>query len=89
MTSAEASAGEACWAGRLSGKPPRQLRGLLRHALRIGLETIRDAPTPERASVGWKLFLLAPRMLLYRPPGTSRVPPDELRRREALFQAGQ
>ncbi|CAE7744407.1 unnamed protein product [Symbiodinium sp. CCMP2592] len=69
--------------------PPRQLRGLLRHAFRVGLETIRDAPTPEQASVGWKLFLLAPRMLLYRAPGATRVASHELRRREALFLAGK
>ena len=68
--------------------PPRQLKGLLRNAFRVGLETIRDAPSSEEASDGWKLFLLAPRMLLYRSPGEQRVPPEELRRRERAFQGG-
>ena len=68
---------------------PRQLRGLLRNAFRVGLEHIRDAPTQAQASTGWKLFLLAPRMLLYRAPGTGQVPPEEPRRREKFFLAGQ
>ena len=68
--------------------PPRQLRGLLRNAFRVGLETMRDAPSSEEASDGWKLFLLAPRMLLYRSPGEQHVPPEELRRRERAFQGG-
>ena len=68
---------------------PRQLRGLLRNAFRVGLEHIRDAPTQAQASTGWKLFLLAPRMLLYRAPGAGQVPPEELRRREKVFLAGQ
>ena len=38
--------------------PPRQLRGLLQNAFRVGLETIRDAATPRDASDGWKLLLL-------------------------------
>ena len=32
--------------------PPRQLRGLLRNAFRVGLEAIRDAATPADASDG-------------------------------------
>ena len=68
---------------------PRQLRRLLRNAFRVGLEHIRDAPTQAQASTGWKLFLLAPRMLLYRAPGAGQVPPEELRRREKVFLAGQ
>ena len=67
----------------------RQLRGLLRNAFRVGLEHIRDAPTQAQASTGWKLFLLAPRMLLYRAPGAGQVPSEELRRREKAFLAGQ
>ena len=38
---------------------------------------------------GWKLFVLAPRMLLYRSPGEARVPPTELDRRVELFRAGR
>ena len=68
---------------------PRQLRGLLRNAFRVGLEHTRDAPAHAQASTGWKLFLLAPCMLLYHGPGIGRVPPEELRRREKAFLAGQ
>ena len=53
--------------------PPRQLRGLLRTAFRTALETLRDAATIEDECDGWKLFMLAPRMLLIRAPGQSRV----------------
>ena len=53
--------------------PPLQIRGALRQALRAGLELVREAPDQE---AGWKLFLLAPRMLLYRERGQTRVPPQ-------------
>ncbi|CAE7250676.1 unnamed protein product [Symbiodinium sp. CCMP2456] len=69
--------------------PPRQLRGLLRNALRVSLEAIRDGAGTDRECEGWKLFLLAPRMLLYRTPGTTHVPPEEIKRRERLFCDGQ
>jgi len=38
---------------------------------------------------GWKLFMLAPRMLLYHSPGEARVPPAELDRRIEAFRAGR
>ncbi|CAJ1369242.1 unnamed protein product, partial [Effrenium voratum] len=43
-----------------------RMRGLLAFALRSGLRLIRDTPgtAAAREAVGWKLFLLAPRMLL-------------------------
>ena len=54
----------------LAGVPGR-LRGLLAFVLRTGLWLIRDAPGDVRAqkTAGWKLFMLAPQMLLSRPPG--------------------
>ena len=36
-------------------------------------------------AAGWKLFLLAPRMLLYRHRGQHRVPPEELSKRVRLL----
>ena len=47
-----------------------------------GLELVREAPDRE---AGWKLFLLVPRMLLYRERGQTRVPPEELTRRVDLL----
>ena len=69
--------------------PPRQMRGLLRNAVRIALEAILNAPGTDTELDGWKLFVLAPRMLLFRAPGASRVPRDELARRERLFCEGR
>eukprot|EP00439_Symbiodinium_sp_Y106_P027522 s2258_g3.t1 len=68
--------------------PPRQLRGLLRNALRVSLEAIRDDAGTDTERDGWKLFLLAPRMLLFRTPGVAHVPPQEFKRRERLFCEG-
>ena len=45
--------------------------------------------SPDDEVRGWKLFVLAPRMLLYRSPGEARVPPTELDRRVELFRAGR
>ncbi|CAJ1358061.1 unnamed protein product [Effrenium voratum] len=55
---------------------PGWMRGLLAFALRSGLRLIRDAPgtAAAREAVGWKLFLLAPRMLLSRLHGQARIP---------------
>ena len=69
-------------------QPPRQLQGLLAFAFRKGLQTLHHAPSDVHAERGWKLFLLGPRMLLYRPRGAAQVP-DELRRRAQNFQAGR
>ena len=69
--------------------PPRQLRGLLRNnALRVSLEAIRDDAGTDTERDGWKLFFLAPRMLLFRTPGVAHVPPQEFKRRERLFCEG-
>ena len=68
--------------------PPRQLRGLLRNALRVSLEAIRDDAGTDTERDGWKLLLLAPCMLLFRTPGVAHVPPQEFKRRERLFCEG-
>ena len=55
---------------------------------RTALEALLDAATIEDECDGWKLFMLAPRMLLFRAPGQSCVPVQELRCREQAFLAG-
>ncbi|CAE7683973.1 unnamed protein product [Symbiodinium sp. CCMP2592] len=71
----------------LQGVPAR-LRGALRTALRAGLQLIADRESPAQELRGWKLFCLAPRMLLQRSSGESLIPPAELDRRCDLFARG-
>ena len=71
----------------LQGVPAR-LRGALRAAMRAGLRLAVEGASPEDAARGWKLFFLAPRMLLFRSPGETRVAPEQLDRRGNLFQQG-
>ena len=59
----------------LQGVPAR-FRRALRTALRTGLELISERASPQQELRGWKLFLLAPRMLLHRAAGDSRIPPQ-------------
>ena len=66
---------------------PARIRGALRTALRTGLRLAVHPVAPEDAARGWKLFCLAPRMLLFRLPGESRIPSAELDRRCELFRA--
>ena len=65
--------------------PPAPLRGALKTALRDGLERIRRDPA---SSEGWAMFLLAPRMLLYRQQGENKIALEELHRRVAALAAG-
>ena len=76
--------------------PPAFCKPQLRRALRFGLRFIRDATGPdpsapsfgsENAARAWKLWLFLPRMLLFRPAGTDRVPkPVILARFTAFFR---
>ena len=68
---------------------PTRVRGSLRTAMRAGLRLAVHPSCPHDEARGWKLFCLAPRMLLYRSPGESRVPLAELDRRCDLFRAGR
>ena len=68
---------------------PARLRGALRTAFRTALQLIHDRPSSQQELQGWKLFLLAPRMLLYRAGRESRVPPNELDRRCEAFNRGE
>ena len=72
----------------LQGVPTR-LRGALRTAMRAGLELISERTSPQLELRGWKLFLLAPRMLLHRTAGATRVAPGELARRCEAFARGE
>ena len=45
--------------------PPGHVRGALKNAMAAGLAEVQRDPG---ASDGWKLFLLAPRLLLHRRP---------------------
>ena len=78
----------SCVAVRESNKtlPPGPMRGALKAALSAGLTEVQRDPS---SAEGWKLFLLAPRMLLYRGRGETRVPRAELDKRVALLAAGQ
>ena len=67
---------------------PQRLRGALCTALRTGLRLATSHAGPDDQLRGWKLFLLAPRMLLYRAAGESHVAPAELDRRNELFRSG-
>ncbi|CAE7379290.1 unnamed protein product, partial [Symbiodinium pilosum] len=60
----------------------------LRTALRAGLRLAAERSSPEEELKGWKLFMLAPRMLLHREPGTARISPEELQSRCDLFSQG-
>ena len=53
--------------------------------MRSALELVHAAQDPASVEDGWKLFLLAPRMLLHRKRGQSHVPPAELARRAELL----
>ena len=48
---------------------PTCLRSALRTALRAGLQLITDRESPQLELRGWKLFCLAPRMLVFRAAG--------------------
>ena len=70
---------------------PRRLQGVLAFALRLGLTEICDHPanTDPAQARGWKLFLLAPRMLCYRSRPGERAEPSDLDRRATMFRNGQ
>ena len=71
---------------------PAFLREPLRAAFRVALEEAqrgrqeRDAWRRERA---WELFMLVPRLLLFRGATGERVPKEQLVARAAAFAAGQ
>ena len=71
--------------------PPKFLCGAFRPAVRVALqEIVRGAErVDERAQCrGWKLFLLLPRMLLFRPPRGGNIPKQRLVDRFTAFSQG-
>ena len=66
--------------------PPSFLKGRLRQALTFALEAIMQAHTHEQTVQAWKLWMLLPRMLLHRPPGTRTLSKADWRERIAKFQ---
>ena len=71
--------------------PPKFFRRPFRAALSLALRAIdvarpEDAPAQVRA---WTLWLLLPRLLLHRPPGTHRLTKPKWRSRLLDFQAGR
>ena len=71
--------------------PPKFVRGAYNAAMRIALQEIEagfQSQNEERQSRGWKLFLLLPRMLLFRPHRGSLIPKQRLLDRFLLFSRG-
>ena len=63
---------------------PRFLRGPYRIAMRVALEEIESANNTRR-ELGWKLFLLLPRLLLHRSPRGGTIPRSKLLKQFDLF----
>ena len=70
---------------------PKMMRGVFRTALRLSFQAVTQARAEgdvERETRAWKLFLLAPRMLLSRPPRGGKVSRAKLVERCAAFARG-
>ena len=67
---------------------PRFLRGPYRIAMRVALEEIESVDDTRR-ELGWKLFLLLPRLLLHRSPRGGTIPRSKLLKRFDLFNRGE
>ena len=71
---------------------PKMMRGVFRTALRLSFQEVTQARAEgdvERETRAWKLFLLAPRMLLTRPPRGGKVSRAKLVERCAAFARGE
>ena len=69
-------------------RPPPFLKGRIRQALTSALTSILEARSPESSVRAWTLWLLLPRMLLHRPPGTRILPKADWHHRMHQFQNG-
>ena len=67
--------------------PPRGFRSALRGAFQETLAGV-EANSEARTVRGWKLLLVLPRLLLYRPPRGGTVPRKKLEARLRQFQEG-
>ena len=71
---------------------PFFLRGAFRGAVRVSLQAILrgyEQRSELRIARGWKLFMLLPRLLLFRPRKGGKVPKKALEERFQLFQEGR
>ena len=71
---------------------PRVIRGACRNVMRVALEEVArglDERSETRMTRGWKLFLLLPRLLLWRPVTGGLVSKKDLELRFRSFQTGQ
>ena len=76
----------------LMKSPPAFVKGVYRAGLRVALREIlqgREHSDDARSVRGWKLFLLLPRMLLFRPPRGGLIPKQRLLDRFQLFARGE
>ena len=70
---------------------PHVLQGGFRSAMRVAFQEILagvEANSEARTVRGWKLLLVLPRMVLYRPPRGGTVPRKKLEGRLKQFQEG-
>lgn len=68
--------------------PVQQAEGGEQGTLSFALEAILAAQTEQATALAWKLWLLLPRMLLHRQPGTRTLSKEAWRSRISLFQSG-
>ena len=71
---------------------PHVLKGPYVSAVRIAIREALEARVGGnelKLTRAWKLFLLLPRMLLFRPPRGGKIPKPQLLERFAKFQRGQ
>ena len=76
---------------RVFKSPPAFLKGAFRSCLRLALEEVergRSEFNEVRSVRGWKLFLLVPRLLLYRGARGGKIPKKQLQERFTLFAQG-
>ena len=76
----------------LMKSPPAFVKGAYRAGLRIALKEIIqgiERGDEVRSWRGWKLFLLVPRMLLFRPPRGGLIPKQRLLDRFQMFARGE
>ena len=76
---------------RLMQSVPWLMRGAFRSAVQEALSEIVAGAAAEdevKATRGWKLLLLLPRMILFRPSRGSTIPRNKLQARVELFHQG-
>ena len=77
---------------RIMRTVPYVMRGAYREAMRVALDHIssgRSRSDVLQEERGWKLFLLIPRLLLFRPGRRGLIPKRKLEERANRFAAGQ